>query len=305
MLATLSDPILPVFMVMAAGYLLRRIGVMEAEHAGIINRYAFYLAVPALIVSVVATTPFLQIEWRAVAVYSSLQVGLALAGFAVLRLLFRIEMREAVLLGMATSFVNHVFFVLPIAERLVGPDAAMPMAGIVMVDAGFIFPMSVLLVARLSGGRTGQGRLAGLLFRNPFVYASPIGVAIGLMGDAAPAGLMTFMTFAGGSAAPVLLFTLGITLAGSSLLRTGGAVWTVVGLKLLAHPVLVGSGLALVGASAFTGDITLLVAAGPCGAMPFVIATQYGVATERLAKVVLISTLLSILSLAYLTLRFV
>ena len=99
MLATLADPILPVFMVMAAGYLLRRIGVMEAEHAGIINRYAFYLAVPALIVSVVATTPFLQIEWRAVAVYSSLQVGLALAGFAVLRLLFRIEMREAVLLG--------------------------------------------------------------------------------------------------------------------------------------------------------------------------------------------------------------
>ena len=162
MLATLADPILPVFMVMAAGYLLRRIGVMEAEHAGIINRYAFYLAVPALIVSVVATTPFLQIEWRAVAVYSSLQVGLALAGFAVLRLLFRIEMREAVLLGMATSFVNHVFFVLPIAERLVGPDAAMPMAGIVMVDAGFIFPMSVLLVARLSGGRSGQGRLAGL-----------------------------------------------------------------------------------------------------------------------------------------------
>lgn len=301
MLDTLADPILPVFMVMAAGYVLRLMGVMEAEHAGIINRYAFYLAVPALIVSVVATTPIHQIEWRSVAVYSSLQVGVAVAGFALLRFVLRLEIREAVLLGMATSFVNHIFFVLPIAERLVGPDAALPMAGILLVDAGFIFPISVLLVARLSGGRTGQGRLAGMLFRNPFVYASPIGVAIGLMGGAAPSGLMTFMSFAGASAAPVLLFTLGITLAGSSLMRTGAAVWTVVAMKLLAHPLAVGSGLALVGASAFTGQITLLVAAGPCGAMPFVIATQYGVATERLAKVVLISTLLSILSLAYLT----
>ncbi len=299
MLETLADPILPVFGIMAVGYLLRLIGVMEADHAGVINRFAFYLAVPALIISVVATAPVTQIEWSAVALYSSTQIMLALFSFALLRGLLKVELREAVLLGMATSFVNHIFFVLPIAERLVGPDAAMPMAGIVMIDSGLIFPTCVLIVAKLSSGR--KGGVAGLLLKNPFIYASPIGVIIGLTGDAAPSGILTFAQFAGAAAAPVLLFTLGITLAGSSLVRVGPAVWLVAAVKLLLHPALIGMGLGLTAASAFTADVTLLVAAGPCGAMPFVIATQYGVRTENIAKAVLITTVLSILSLAYLT----
>lgn len=99
----------------------------------------------------------------------------------------------------------------------------------------------------------------------------------------------------------MLLFALGITLAGSNLRRIGGAVWTVVGIKLLIHPAIVGGLLGIFSVSQFNGDITLLVAAGPCGAMPFVIATQYGVKTENIAKAVLISTTLSILSLAVLT----
>ena len=112
---------------------------------------------------------------------------------------------------------------------------------------------------------------------------------------------MTFAEFGGAAAAPVLLFALGITLAGSDIRRIGKAVWTVVGVKLLIHPAIVFGLLGTVTASQFTSDITLMVAAGPCGAMPFVIATQYGVKTENIAKAVLISTTLSILSLAALT----
>lgn len=44
-----------------------------------------------------------------------------------------------------------------------------------------------------------------------------------------------------------------------------------------------------------------LIAAGPCGAMPFVIALQYGVRTEAMAKAILISTFFNLISLAVLT----
>jgi malonate transporter and related proteins len=46
--------------------------------------------------------------------------------------------------------------------------------------------------------------------------------------------------------------------------------------------------------------ITLLVAAGRCGAMPYVIATQYGIRTVTIATTILISTLLSLVSLSVL-----
>lgn len=301
MLQTLADPILPVFLALVTGYALRKGGVIESAHAAAINKFAFYLAVPALIVSVVGKAPIGDFEWAAVGVYFAVQMTLYLGTFALLKIVLRLPTAEALLLGMAASFVNHVFFVLPIAERLVGPDAGVPMAGLVMLDAGVIFPATVLATALLTATGDSKSGMAGLILKNPFVYASPIGIALGLLGDAAPSGIMTFAEFAGASAAPVLLFTLGVTLAGSSLARIGPEVWIVTAVKLLVHPALVGGLLTLVTVSQFTTDITLLVAAGPCGAMPFVIATQYGVRTEAIAKAVLISTVLSILSLAVLT----
>jgi hypothetical protein len=47
--------------------------------------------------------------------------------------------------------------------------------------------------------------------------------------------------------------------------------------------------------------LAFLVAAGPGGAMPFVIALQYKITPEVIAKAVLISTVLSLLSLSVLT----
>jgi len=300
-LDTLANPILPIYMVLALGAALRLGGALQASDAVAINRFAFYLAVPALIISVLGKAPITEFEWGAIFAYTSTQIALYVGTFALLYYVFKLEIREALLLGMASSFVNHVFFVLPIAERLVGADAGIPMAGIVMFDAGLIFPTTVIITAVLTAREQGRANITKMLLKNPFIYAPGLGILLGLAGDKAPAGIMTFAEFGGAAAAPVLLFALGIILAGSNVRRIGGAVWAVVGVKLLIHPAIVFGLLGTVAASQFTSDITLLVAAGPCGAMPFVIATQYGVKTENIAKAVLISTTLSILSLAVLT----
>ena len=288
-------------MALAIGAALRLGGALQAEHAAAINQFAFYLAVPALLISVLGKAPITEFEWLAILAYTSTQIALYVATFLFLYYRLNLEIREALLLGMASGFVNHIFFVLPIAERLVGQNAGIPMAGIVMLDAGLIFPITVLIVAVLTGKEKGTTSISRILLKNPFVYAPGIGIGLGVWGDSAPSGIMTFAEFGGGAAAPALLFALGITLAGSNLKHIGAAVWTVVGVKLLAHPFIVWGLLGTVAVSQFTDNITLLVAAGPCGAMPFVIATQYGVKTDSIVKAVLISTTLSILSLAVLT----
>jgi predicted permease len=44
----------------------------------------------------------------------------------------------------------------------------------------------------------------------------------------------------------------------------------------------------------------VLIAAGPCGAMPFVVALRYGVATDRIAAAIIMSTVISTFTLAVL-----
>jgi predicted permease len=74
-----------------------------------------------------------------------------------------------------------------------------------------------------------------------------------------------------------------------------------VGIKIALHPLLALFALSALTVETAAADILLLVSAGPCGAMAFVIALQYGVRTETLARAILISTVLSVFSLAWLT----
>ncbi len=304
MLETLGDPVLPIFAVLAAGYILQKLGAMDTGHAQAINRFVFYIAAPSLGISVIGRAAPGAIEWGPVAIYFAAELAVYAAVFCLMRFAFRREVGEALLLGMTAVFANHIFFVLPISERFYGAEAAAGMAGIVLLDIAVLFCGTVLLaeiVTSRARGESGGGWL-GQLLRNPFVYAPPAGILLGLLGPLTPSGVWTFLGFTSAAAAPVVLFSLGITLAASPIFPIRLPCWTVAAAKLVAMPTLVWGGLTIRGAGMDVPPevITLLVAAGPCGALPFVIATQYGIRTVTIAKTILISTVLSLLSLSVL-----
>ena len=302
MLETLGDPVLPIFAVLAAGYILQKLGAMDVGHAQAINRFVFYIAAPSLGVSVIGRAALGAIEWGPVAIYFAAELAVYTAVFCLMRYGFRRETGEALLLGMTAVFANHIFFVLPISERFYGDAAAAGMAGIVLLDIAVLFCGTVLLTEIVTSDARGLGKTLSQLARNPFVYAPPAGIALGLLGPLTPSGVWTFLDFASAAAAPVVLFSLGITLAASPIFPIRLPCWTVAAAKLLAMPALVWGGLTIRGAGMDVPPeaITLLVAAGPCGAMPYVIATQYGIRTVTIAKTILISTLISLLSLSVL-----
>ena len=75
---------------------------------------------------------------------------------------------------------------------------------------------------------------------------------------------------------------------------------SIVGLKVVAHPLLAWllfSSAAGLAHPAWTSS-ALLVAAGPCGAMPFVLALQYKVNVATIARAVGYSTVISLVTLA-------
>jgi len=302
MLAALTNPVLPIFAVLALGYLMQKAGFMAVAHAQAINRFVFYLAAPALGIKVIGQASPATIDWGPVLVYFATEIAIYAAIFTLMWRVFRRDTGESLLLGMTAVFANHVFFVLPISQYFYGAGAGAAMSGIILLDIAVIFCGSVLLTEIATQGRADLAGTLAKLARNPFVYAPPLGVVIGFMGPYAPAGIWTFLDFTSAAAAPVTLFSLGITLAASPILPVRLPCWSVAAAKLAAMPLLVAFGLGHVIAPSegLAPTITLLVAAGPCGAMPYVIATQYGVRTVTIAKTILISTLISLVTLSVL-----
>ncbi len=299
MLQALLDPILPIFAILVVGYIMRRAGLFSAEHATAINRYVFYVGTPALIFTVLVNVPTDSIVWPVLFSYLAAELATYMSVAALAYFVFHRDLRESILLGLAASFTNHVFFVRPIAVLMYGPSAADPISGIILFDV-LIFCATVFAMDFLSPDNRGTGGAVRSLSRNPFVYAPFFAAAFLVLGPFAPNSIITFATFAGASASPTSLFTLGIILAGLHLGRIGPLVWIVVAGKLVLHPLLFWLGAPVETVTSVWGIVPLLVAAGPCGAMAFVIALRYGVTTDLIAKAILFSTVLSVFSLSVL-----
>ena len=197
MFASLADPILPIFAILALGYILHKLRVFEVAAARSINRFVFYVATPALLFSIVSAAPVAEFEFAALAVYFAAQMFAYLGTFLFTFFRLGLDRREALLLGMTSAFVNHVFFVLPIAQRIYGDPVARPIAGIVLVDVVVLFCGTVLVMDLMQTAKPSPAKVLGLLARNPFLLASLLGMASWWAAPAIPGGVHTFAGFAG------------------------------------------------------------------------------------------------------------
>ena len=301
LLGTFATEVLPVAAVMGVGFAVGRMGTFANEEAQALNRFVFFVAVPALLVSLVVDAPLQDFDVALSAAFLTSEVIIYAATFAVARYGFRRELREALLLGMAAAFVNHVFFVLPMAISVYGEAAALPVLAIITVDTIVIFAGTVLAMDALS--RQGASPIAVLLAtsRNPQVLAIGGGLLINLTGLPFPEGALRFVDFVGASASPVALFALGIVLSGVRMGAVLGVAASVAAIKIVLHPMLAWLFLVPVFAvePALTGP-ALLVAAGPCGAMAFVIGLRYNVNVDAIALAIVVSTVGSLIGLTLL-----
>ena len=141
-----------------------------------------------------------------------------------------------------------------------------------------------------------------LFTRNPPIIGIGAGVFASVAGLPVVDGPDFFARFVGETAAPCSLFALGVILA---VQRDGDSIAVPVaisGLKLLAMPVVAWVLASVVfPVSPEWSRPAMLVAAGPAGAMPFVLALQYRVPVTAIARTILISTLGSLLTVTAMT----
>lgn len=294
------NPVLPIFAVLGFGMLLARRGIFDTNAASVLNRFVFYIGAPALLFSLLMSAPLAAFEWQVLALYVASEIGIYAAGTALARYAFRREWRESLLLGMTACFVNHVFFVLPMARVLYGDAASAPIAAIIVVDTVLIFALTIVALELSAPGLPSGRKVLALLLKHPMLQAIAAGLLVNLLGLPLHDGIETFVSFVGAAASPIALFALGIILVSTASPGLDKMALSIVGLKVIVHPLLAWllfSGAATLANPAWTST-ALLVAAGPCGAMPFVLGLQYKIDVTTIARAIGYSTLLSLLTLA-------
>lgn len=299
MLYVFFHAVLPIFAAVAIGYFFGWRKIFDGPAAFTLNRFVFYLALPTLAFHLVATAPFEKFDWSLVVAFLATEAALYALGFAVARYVFARPVAESLLLGMAMAFVNQVFFVLPIAQQLFGDRGTLPIIAITTFDVLVIFIGTMMLLDAMSnrGEPLSVRRVLQMLMRNPPIIGIAAGAFLNLSGAQMPEGLSVFSRFIGAAAAPCSLFALGLILwtqkeaAGVAL----PACFT--GIKLVVMPAVAWMMLTVIfQINAVWAGPAMLVAAGPAGAMPFILALQYRVPVAAIARVILLTTVGSLIT---------
>jgi predicted permease len=300
----LIDVILPVFLVIGAGYALTRAGMFGDAAVDGLMRFAQSVALPILLFRNVATLdlgaafqPGLLLSF-----YTGAFSGFA-AGFMGARLLFARPLTDSVAIGFACLFSNSLLLGTAIAERAYGPEALAGNFAIIAIHAPILYAAGI---AAMEAARAqGQGLALRVLGRQigrailtqPLVIGILCGFAVNLSGLPLPGVVFSAMDMLIRAAIPTALFGLGGVLTRYRPEGDKATIAMVCAVSLVLHPAVTWG----LGRFVFALDTpalrsAVLTAAMAPGVNAYLFAHMYGVAKRVAATAVLLATALSILT---------
>jgi predicted permease len=289
--------------IIGVGFLLAQLKILDITAQGVLSRTAFYVASPALMVTVLGTTDIHRLlSANLIASLGSVVVA-ATAAVLLARLVWRRSSGDTVIAAFCSSYVNAGNLGLPIAAYALG-DAAL-IAPMLLAQLLLLQPtgLSVLdAITHVPHPGTSRGRLLLIRvsrpFRNPLAIGSLVGLALAVTGIKLPVAINAPLTLIGGMAVPSMLLAYGISLRLGG--RPGGneppvQVASLVALKLLLQPVTA----YLIGAYLVGLDGRDLLAVTVIGALPtaqnvFTFAMRYDRGVLLARDVIFVATLLSV-----------
>ena len=290
--------------IIALGFVLAHLKVLDADSQVLLSRLSFFVASPALMVTVLGDADVANVFSKnlaasagAVAVTGAIYIALA-------RLLWRKTTADTVIGTLCSAYVNAGNLGIPIAAYVLG-DASL-VAPILLLQLLFLQPLALagLDHATSQRGLSIRGIVTSAV-TNPLTVGSLIGLTLAVTGAELPSAIHEPLVLVGGMAVPAMLIAYGVSLRLGPLPGTGVSVVEIAcitALKLVVQPVaayvIARFALGLDGTALFA--VTLL-AALPTAQNIFVHANRYGRSVVVARDAIFLTTVLSVPALFVIT----
>lgn len=229
--------------VIAVGYFLARTKVIAtSEQRLVLNRVAFYAATPALIFTVVSTTPPTLLVSPVILISALAGLVTAALYFVFSRLFFPMDYPTTVMGAASSFYVNSNNIGLPVAMFVLGTAAYVP--PLLLIQMAVFTPLILGLIG--PAGRSRLSTVVGALRQallSPVVLAAFAGLLVSLSGWVPPAFATEPVALLGGASIPMILISFGASLRDNKPLTTKDQqVGTIVAvaMKALGMPTIAG-----------------------------------------------------------------
>jgi len=219
-------------------------------------------------------------------------------GFAIAKLIFKRQFSESIIIGMTSSFSNHLFFVYPIALFEFGPKDIVPIETIISVD--FItVGLSVCALELAGHKKINFGQIFLSQLKNPALIGLFLGLMIFFFQIHLPLSVNRLVNFICDAGTPCALIAMGVLLSYQTDKTQIKLSIVITLLKILIFPLILFIILHLIDYDLNISRTTMMVAAAPIGAMGLVFASIYNVTTDAVVRSGIISYILALLSIPF------
>ena len=302
--AAVLDVVLPVFGIVLAGYLCGRFGLLGQASSEALNSFVYFVALPALFFVSMARVPVADVlNLPFLAAFGGGVLIVAVISLPVSKLVFGNGLGPSGLHALSATFANTGYMGIPLLVTAFGPSAALPAIIATVLNGAVVMAIGIAVIeADLARGR-GAGRIvadvATGVAKSPLVLSAVAGILASALALPLPNALVTFCDILGAAAPPCALFAIGLFMAGRAITTGMGEVAWLTALKLLVQPAVTWViAVPLLGLDPLWAACAVTLAALPTGSLVFVLASQYGVYTQRATAAILVSTVFSVVTLS-------
>jgi malonate transporter and related proteins len=292
--------VLPVFGLVACGYLAGRLGLVTQASSVALNQFVYAFALPAMLFIAVYRGSLEEILSGAfLAAVIAATLATAVAGFLFSRLAGA-SPAENTMRALNASFANTGYLGIPLVTVAYGERAALPAALATVATNIVSFALAIVCLELFVNPRRGGVRraLAGVA-RSPLIWPIALAVLLVFLEVRIPLPVERFATLLAAAAGPCALFAIGLFVSQLSIRAGAAASWQSTVLKLVLHPLLMALlAFYLLPIDPFWAKVAVVCASLPLGATAFVLAQRYQLLEAETSTGAVVSTLASVLTVS-------
>lgn len=296
---TFASAILPIFLLMAAGYLLTATRVVPRENWPAIEGLVFRVLIPVVLIDALVGVDLNLSRIGPFALCILATTGVMTVILLAVRVMMsrdHLENRRFTSIFQAATRWN-AFIAFVASDQIVGPDGRAVIAIAVALLIPTINVLNITILAAFGPETRTTAQVLRTIARNPLVLGCAIGLTINMSGITPPAPLLNALEILGDGALGIGLLAVGGGIALSRLAAVTPAVWAAIMLRAVISPAIflaLASFTDLSPTELFLGALVMSVPAATNG---YIVAKQMGGDADLYADILTWHTALAIFAL--------
>ncbi|HET8878851.1 MAG TPA: AEC family transporter [Arthrobacter sp.] len=287
-----------VWSIILVGMFVGRRNILGENARSVLSALTFFVASPALLFETLSKARLNDVFAAPLLVAAVGAVTTAALYFALVRLVFKRPLPEALVSSMSSSLANSANLGIPIAVFVLGD--ARYVAPLLIFQLAFFTPLFLMLLdATTSGHRTTPLSFLLMIVRNPMIVGTGLGLVVAGTGWTVPELVLQPIHLIGGAAIPAMLLSFGMSLNGSRPLQAAAGrradALLASCFKLVVHPALAFLfGRFVLGLQDQALFAVVVTSALPTAQNVFVVANRYRTGLTVAKDTVLITTIVAV-----------